>query len=106
MSIWKHSFSGHPFNNAPHVDIVKLLLENGIHINPVVPLNSCSPLDHALWYGCKETAKILLENGANINPCTLYHAAGLDAELVEMIIKKDNVIKYTFVKWQLHPLYY
>ena len=57
-----------------HVDIVKMLVEHGAHVNP----STHAPLNNAVLSGDPELVRILLENGADPNKMSISGNTPLD----------------------------
>lgn len=55
-----------------HLDVVKYLVENGIHINAVIASTGHTALMDAIWYKQVECCKYLLDANADIGISTYY----------------------------------
>jgi len=87
-----------------YIEIVKLLLENGVNINTKV--FGITPLIHAIRNGYAEIVKLLLEKGADINTNDLYEVSPLmyavesgDARIVSLLLDQKQDIDFNMVNY-------
>ena len=75
-----------------HGEIVKMLIEKGADVNPVVDKNGATALHFASYYGYSEIVKMLIEKGADVNAVdgwgdTALHRALGNSEIVKMLVE-------------------
>ena len=55
-----------PRSSNGHVDVAKVLIQNGADVN-AVDWNKWTALHFAAWEGHVDVAKVLIQNGADVN---------------------------------------
>ncbi|KAK2744436.1 hypothetical protein FQN55_006763 [Onygenales sp. PD_40] len=85
---------------APHIAVVKLLLEHRANIGRVPRVNGLTPLLWAFSEGQEDVAQLLLDSGVNIEECSLedeqtpliWASINKQERLVELLIDKGAKI--------------